>query len=248
MLRRSLAVALFASTVSTAATAEAPARRNPWLDLPDLIEARHLTENNWIWVRCNAIQNTNPRTAACALSQLTISPPEPQARARAEIERLTETWSSDTERACSTYVNEKTPPRAASRRQYRADLAAACQAKDLEQLKRVMLGRVEHEEQSCELTQAPPETIVFTQIDENTWSAASDPRLSSCGITTVRTLFRADSRTVTPWNLTQTMTVPPNARKSENPFLDCSGFKTSTSEWVFFDHDPIPLGCAFAGH
>jgi hypothetical protein len=248
MLRRSLVFALFASTVSTAATAEAPAKRNPWLDLPDLIEARHLTQNNWIWIRCNAIQNTSPRAAACTLSQLTISKPEVQTATRAEIERLTRTWSSETQRACSSYVNDKTPRRAASRRKYRADLVAACQAKELEQLERVMLDHVEHEEQSCELTQSPPESIVFTQINENTWSAASDPRLSACGITTVRTLWRADSGVGTPWSLTQTMTVPPNAPKSENPFLDCSGFKTSTAEWVFFDHDPIPLGCAFAGH
>jgi hypothetical protein len=248
MLRSSKALVLFALTISTSATAEAPAKRNPWLDLPDLLEARHLTENNWIWVRCKALPHTSPRQAECGISQLVISKPAPKTEARLEIERVTSNWSNETQRLCAAYVNDKATPRASSRRKYRADMAAACRAQDLEQLRRVMLGQVEHEEQSCELTQTPLETVVFTQVNENTWSATSDPRLSNCGITTVRTLWRADSGVTSPWSFTQTRTVPPNAPKSENPFVDCSGFTTSTSEWVFFDHDPIPLGCAFAGY
>jgi hypothetical protein len=248
MLRSSTALALFALTVSTSATAEAPAKRNPWLDVPDLLEARHLTENNWIWVRCKGALHTSPRQAECTISQLLISKPEPKTSTRAEIDRVTRAWSNDTQRTCSAYLNDKSSPRASSRRKYRADMAAACKAQDLELLKKVMLSQVEHEEQSCELTQVPPETVLFTQVNENTWSYTSDPRLSNCGITTVRTLWRGDSGVTAPWNYTQTRTVPPNAPKSDNPFLDCSGFKTDTSEWVFFDHDPVPLGCTFAGY
>lgn len=248
MLRSSLALSLFTLTISTSATAEAPAKRNPWLDIPDLLEARHLTENNWIWVRCKALPHTSPRQTECGISQLLISKPEPKTEARLDIERVTRTWTSDTQRLCASYVSDKAAPRASSRRKYRADMAAACKAQDLEQLKRVMMAQVEHEEQSCELTQTPIETVVFTQVNENTWSSTSDPRLSNCGITTVRTLWRADSGVTAPWSFTQTRTVPPNAPKSDNPFVDCSGFTTSTSEWVFFDHDPIPLGCTFAGY
>ena len=77
MLRSSLALSLFTLTISTSATAEAPAKRNPWLDIPDLLEARHLTENNWIWVRCKALPQASPRHAECGISQLLIAKPEP---------------------------------------------------------------------------------------------------------------------------------------------------------------------------
>jgi hypothetical protein len=247
-LSRAVAPAVYAGLQGLTITTEVAAEpsKDPWLDLPRVLNARETDGKSYMWVTCEAIPNARPRQARCTFSQFIITKPRaslPPAD-REILERMAKTgqWTAEATKACgSDAMSGKSPdpanlPKTPELRQVFIAIREACHKKDAEGLARLLFAQAEKEAKTCSVTFSS-DVEVFVQRNSDTWSTT---QTGPCG-TTVMTLWRMSSA-MSLWSYSQARSISPNA-PTDN-LLGCDKLSTRT-DWQWWDRPTLPIGCEF---
>jgi hypothetical protein len=252
--------AVLIALVANPAGAETRKKVDRSSDLPGVLDARHVSENNWLSVRCLQVAQSQPRQADCEFNSVRVSDPQTPTK---EIElwkgiASAGKWTAQLEGGCKS--NFRAVRKSPEQIELRRKILESCKNRSASGYATAMIDELVKEAQMCRVSQGLAFTWRFTQVNADTWTyttnvAAIDQEVQKllskaggalgmpdCHATVTATLWRntGDDSGSYFWNYSQVRAVPPN-----DP-AECAAL-TKSNEWLFFDHDRIPLTCRYLG-
>ena len=208
-------------------------KRHPADDLPMAANLEESGTSSSVGLMSIMCSRVDARSASCWFSQTWLRPPDPK-RIKQEIAEARKQSLSDWKKSLVS-ICKNVSDAGSTHPTFVAKLNAACSRKDLTAVRDAVVWFLENvKSRTCSMQLLPPHSMVFEQLDANTWQSVNR---GICA-TTVSTLFRADSDA--PWEYKQVRSVVPNRKSSL-----CDALTENTMLWSWRSKKPRTLQCSY---